>query len=229
MPTAEQDLPDPGGGRNRAADPASAREHQAVLRQQVARARAHVCRVVDAADPEGLLELGAPTDEYDGEVEDLTRLVVRGDVTADSVLEVWERWFGPRSALQRDPAQLEQLTQQLRREHLDADDKGAEVIDGDRLTDGNGRIWARKHSQWLSPTDASRLLRRGGAVALYDSSEGPVCWLQPDEAAAWWAQAKDHLAVPGSTGAPPDHAGRTYGAHLWRSGTDRLLGVEIFC
>ena len=196
--------------------------------QQQERVRAHVRRVVDAADPEGLLDLGAPPDEYDPEVEDLARLVQHGDVTPHSVLQIWERWFGPGSALQHDPALLEHLTQQLRREDLGADDPVADVVDGDRLIDSSGRVWVRKHTQWLSATDAGRLLERGGPVALYDSA-GRVRWLQPDEAVAWWAQAEDHLEVPGVRGARPDSAGLTYGAHRWRSGPDALLGIETFC
>lgn len=85
------------------------------LWQQVERCRVHVRSVVDAADPEGLLELGAPADEYDPEVDDLARLVRNGEVTADSVLAVWERWFGPGSALQSDQTLLEHLTQELLR------------------------------------------------------------------------------------------------------------------
>jgi hypothetical protein len=229
MPTGDQDFPDTGDERNRAVGPAADRERQAVLRQQVVRARAHVRRVVNAADPEGLLDLGAPADEYDPEVEDLTRLVQHGDVTTATVREIWERWFGPGSALQDNPALLEHLTQQLRREHFDTDDQVADVIVGDRLTDSSGRVWVRKHSQWLSPTAAGKLLKRGGAVARYGTTGGPVHWLQPDEAAAWWAQAKDHVEVPGVSVAPPDNAGLTYGAHLWRSGPDRLLGIQTFC
>ncbi len=170
MPTADQDFPDTGDERNRATGPAADLKRQAVLRQQVARARAHVRRVVNAADPEGLLDLGAPADEYDPEVEDLTRLVQHGDVTTKSVQNIWERWFGSGNALQRNPALLEHLTQQLRREHLDTDDQVSDVIDGDRFTDSSGRVWARKHRQWLSPHDAGKLLKRGGAVACYGTT-----------------------------------------------------------
>ena len=88
-------------------------------------------------------------------------------------------------------------------------------MDGDRLTDSSGRVWTRKHRQWLSRTDAGRLLRQGGPVALYRADD-VVRWLPPDEAADWWAQVQDHLEVPGVRGAPPDPVGLTYGAHLWR-------------
>jgi hypothetical protein len=38
-----------------------------------------------------------------------------------------------------------------------------------------------------------------------------------------------HLAIPGTSGAMPDPGGMTYGAHVWRSGEDRLLGFQTFC
>jgi hypothetical protein len=54
--------------------------------------------VIDRRDPEGLLALGAPSDEYDPEAADLARLRSGGGpFTPTTVAEVWERWFGPRS------------------------------------------------------------------------------------------------------------------------------------
>ncbi|OZM83790.1 hypothetical protein [Pseudonocardia sp. MH-G8] len=54
--------------------------------------------VVDRRDPEGLLALGAPPDEYDPEAADLARLrSTGGPFTATTVAEVWERRFGPHS------------------------------------------------------------------------------------------------------------------------------------
>lgn len=88
----------------------------ATPRREVEQVRARVRRVVDEADPEGLLELGAPPDEYDPEIDDLTRLVVSGRVTVESVLAVWERWFGPGSALQHDRVLLEHVARELVRE-----------------------------------------------------------------------------------------------------------------
>ncbi|MEJ7764670.1 MAG: hypothetical protein WKF86_04170 [Acidimicrobiales bacterium] len=59
------------------------------------RVRAEVKRVVDAADPIGLLATGAPDDEYDFEVTDLVKLVLGPrEITADRVDAVWTRWFG---------------------------------------------------------------------------------------------------------------------------------------
>lgn len=48
--------------------------------------------VVNAVDAVGLIDMGAPDDEYDGEVEDLTKW--REPVTAQRVAEVFLHWFG---------------------------------------------------------------------------------------------------------------------------------------
>jgi hypothetical protein len=58
-------------------------------------AAARVRAVVNELDPIGLLGMEAPENEYDPEVTDLVRLVLR-DVppTEDEVSEVFRRWFG---------------------------------------------------------------------------------------------------------------------------------------
>lgn len=76
--------------------------------------RAAVTAAVAAEDPEGLLDIGAPADEYDPEVDDLVRLVAEGRVTTDRVVEIWEAWFGPGSALARRPEAAERLAGRLR-------------------------------------------------------------------------------------------------------------------
>lgn len=51
--------------------------------------------VIDRRDPEGLLALGAPPDEYAPETGDFARLHTGGgSFTPDTVTVVWERWFG---------------------------------------------------------------------------------------------------------------------------------------
>jgi hypothetical protein len=66
---------------------------------------AAVRRVVDAADPEGLLGLGAPADEYDPEVADLVRLVLRSEApTVGEVVGAWQRWSGDDHRLTGDRA-----------------------------------------------------------------------------------------------------------------------------
>ena len=71
--------------------------------------------VLAEEDPEGLLALGCPVDEYDPEVPDLVRLVVDGSVTADRVLQVWEKWFEADSVLSGRADALERLTERLGR------------------------------------------------------------------------------------------------------------------
>ncbi|MEV0584594.1 hypothetical protein [Nonomuraea sp. NPDC050310] len=55
---------------------------------------AAVHRVIDRYDPEGLLAMGAPQDEYRPEVEDLAALVRGAEpITPERVAAVWSRWF----------------------------------------------------------------------------------------------------------------------------------------
>jgi hypothetical protein len=53
--------------------------------------------VVNREDPIGLLDLGAPDDEYDPEVADLIKW--RQAMTAEQVTAVFLRWFGNSGAL----------------------------------------------------------------------------------------------------------------------------------
>jgi hypothetical protein len=51
--------------------------------------------IVNRHVPVGLLSMGAPEDEYDAEVRDFVRMVLRdGDLDERSVSAVWVRWFG---------------------------------------------------------------------------------------------------------------------------------------
>ncbi len=75
--------------------------------------RLEVGKVVDEIDPEGLLAMGAPPGEYAHEIERLTSLVIRDEVSEQSVLAVWERAFGAVSHLSRRPDQLTLLAQEL--------------------------------------------------------------------------------------------------------------------
>ena len=65
------------------------------LRDKYQSAFGDVRAVIDRLDPIGLLASGAPDDEYDPQVTDLVRLVLRpaplGEAQVD---EVWRRWFG---------------------------------------------------------------------------------------------------------------------------------------
>lgn len=68
---------------------------------------------INGADPEGLLKIGAPDDEYKSEVEQLTELVSRRSPTADDVLSTWTQWFGPDNNLVRKQPVLDQLVHAL--------------------------------------------------------------------------------------------------------------------
>ena len=53
-------------------------------------------------DPEGLLAIGAPYDEYAPEAEDLAQRLREGrPITGEVLVEVWERWFGSGSGYVR--------------------------------------------------------------------------------------------------------------------------------
>lgn len=57
-----------------------------------------VLQALGLEDPEGLLAIGAPSDEYAQEADALGQwLRVGRPVTAEVLVEVWERFFGPDS------------------------------------------------------------------------------------------------------------------------------------
>jgi hypothetical protein len=57
--------------------------------------REAVTACLNSHDLLGVLELGAPVDEYDPETEDLAKLLAAGDpITAEVVAAVWHIWFG---------------------------------------------------------------------------------------------------------------------------------------
>src|SRR2546421_12242594 len=75
-----------------------------------------VRRVVNRLDPVGLIATGAPDDEYDPEVTDLVRLVMRSEAFSESdVAEVWCRWFGDEYGLLPDDPSLRDQTRELHR------------------------------------------------------------------------------------------------------------------
>lgn len=58
--------------------------------------------VLSQRDPEELLAVGAPADEYAPEANDLAQRLRDGQqITREVVVEVWERWFGPDSGYAR--------------------------------------------------------------------------------------------------------------------------------
>ncbi|MEU8149173.1 hypothetical protein [Nonomuraea sp. NPDC048901] len=78
---------------------------------------AAVRALINRYDPEGLLGMGAPEDEYDPEVGDLTALVRGGEkITADAVSSVWNRWFDDVSDwCTRQPEQVREVAAALER------------------------------------------------------------------------------------------------------------------
>lgn len=64
--------------------------------------RDRVKTAIDELDPEGLLGMGAPADEYDPEIDDFVRQIAGGaSMTLEVVTKTWERWFDTCSAAQR--------------------------------------------------------------------------------------------------------------------------------
>jgi hypothetical protein len=63
--------------------------------QDHTRLREAVTACLNDHDPLGILDLGAPADEYDSEMEDVVRLLAAGTpVTPDVVAAVWHKSFG---------------------------------------------------------------------------------------------------------------------------------------
>jgi hypothetical protein len=65
-------------------------EHTREYREVLLRIR----EIIDRYDPEGLLAMGSPEDEYEPEAHDLVRFVLgTQEPTRESVDFVWHRWF----------------------------------------------------------------------------------------------------------------------------------------
>jgi hypothetical protein len=73
--------------------------------------------VVNREDPVGLLGMGAPEDEYDAEVKELTKW--RKAVTGEQVGAVFLRWFGEPGVMPSDmAARIADGINQARERHL---------------------------------------------------------------------------------------------------------------
>jgi hypothetical protein len=60
-----------------------------------ARLREAVTACLNSHDLLGVLDLGAPADEYDPEMEDIAQLLAAGEpITPGVVAGVWHKWFG---------------------------------------------------------------------------------------------------------------------------------------
>ncbi|QYF88465.1 hypothetical protein [Arthrobacter sp. PAMC25284] len=66
--------------------------------------REAITRLLSAYDLSGVMEHGAPADEYDPEMEDLARFMAAGGtVTPDVVATVWHKWFGNPAEARPEP------------------------------------------------------------------------------------------------------------------------------
>ena len=64
--------------------------------------RARILDVLNRWDPEGLLAMEAPEDEYEPEARSFAALLDQGvTITPEIVRQVWEEWFGPDSGFVR--------------------------------------------------------------------------------------------------------------------------------
>jgi hypothetical protein len=99
---------------------------------------------------------------------------------------------------------------------------------GDRLWDDDGVEWSLS-VRWADAKQTTQFLRRERSVALVGPGQG-VTWLTAVDARSLWLGARRHFEVPGqSASAGPDQDGLTYGAKVWRHGSDRLLMIQTFC
>lgn len=59
------------------------------------RLREPVTACLNTHDLLGVLDLGAPADEYDPEMKDFAQLLAAGEpITPEAVAGVWHKWFG---------------------------------------------------------------------------------------------------------------------------------------
>jgi hypothetical protein len=75
---------------------------------------AAVRAVLNQHDPEGLLAIGAPDDEYDPESEHFAGLLRDGQpITAAVVTAAWHHWFGDLGLMAADPNRVNLLAADL--------------------------------------------------------------------------------------------------------------------
>jgi hypothetical protein len=73
-----------------------------------------------------------------------------------------------------------------------------------------------------------QLLLRDDLVVVHGYGRS-MTWLKPEAARDLWRHVRPHFDQPGTSASEPDAGGLRYAASLWRSGQDRLLGVEVTC
>lgn len=108
------------------------------------------------------------------------------------------------------------------------DEASAGAFLGTKLLDPGGTRWRRKG--WITAHEVDRLIKREAQVFRYEAEGDAVEVVPPAAVRELWARTRRHLEVPGSGEiGTPDAKGRTYGAHLWRAGDRRALGLQTFC
>jgi len=83
------------------------------LRARDRAARKDLRAIMRHYDPEGLLEAGAPADEYSGEEAELLRLIVRGKLDREAVCDIWRERFGPTASLLANEPLTAEVTREL--------------------------------------------------------------------------------------------------------------------
>ena len=97
-------------------------------------------------DPEGLIKLGAPDDEYDGEARQITDALDRGaDPTAELVRSVWERQFSASGKTLPMRKSFEEIAEQIRLE-LNGD-WGVWVTTENWASENGGDDWVGSRTQ----------------------------------------------------------------------------------
>ena len=102
------------------------------------------------------------------------------------------------------------------------------VVDG-ALVDREGNEWTTKHSRWASAKQASGFVGRETPIGLLEAPGRALVWMHGDEAQAWWAHAKRHFEMPGTSASEPDEDNRTWSAHIWQRGSERIAVFETHC
>lgn len=151
--------------------------------------------VVNRHDPIGLIEIGAPEDEYDPEVGDLVRMVLRNDPIEESDVEgVWIRWFGDTyrtgggNSLAAMTQDLRDLQARFARRQIDIEGLPAPIRELARIYDNGEVAWPREVA-----SEAVEALGHGGNLILgldfrRDEREGifeaPWASIEPKERTA---------------------------------------------
>ncbi|MGQ0846706.1 MAG: hypothetical protein ACT4QF_21505 [Sporichthyaceae bacterium] len=102
------------------------------------------------------------------------------------------------------------------------------IVHENRLWDRSGREWTCRRTQWADCGTARSFCGRTRPAGVH-GFDGVLRWVEPAELATLWDRIGDHWEVPGSDVAEANAEGETFGGHVWRSGDDRMLVVQVHC